>query len=120
MIDRSRISLRSIRATGLAGARDSLAGQPQRRAPPRFAPTQARFGTHDVVAGDRHRALALCKLNLEHHHILASECHFRAGEIKFPHSHKPGVVEAYNLLAVGEETVAPRLERLRVVQTQDL
>src|SRR5262245_26859110 len=67
------------------GGRGSLAGQPQRRAPPGFATAQALLGAQDIVAGDRHRALALGQLNLEHHHILASERRLGAGEIEFPH-----------------------------------
>src|SRR5215468_8540019 len=51
-----------------------FAGESQRRAPPGFAPAQARFGLRNVIAGDRHRTLAFGQLDLKHHHVLAPEC----------------------------------------------
>ena len=51
---------------------------------------------------------------------LLAERHLGRGEIELPHPHEALVVEPLGLLAVGQEALAPGLERLGVVQPQDL
>src|SRR5579871_2146077 len=107
------------RIPAMAPARDSLAGELQRGTTPGFASAKTRFGMHDVVARDRHDALTFGELNLKHHHVVPAECRFRTGKVEFPHPHEAGVVKTRHLVAVGEETVAPRLEGLSVMKPQD-
>src|SRR3974377_350075 len=80
---------------------------------------QAVLLARDVVAGHRCDALALGDLDLEVHHILLAERHFGGGEIELPHAHEAPVVNALYVLAVGEEALAPSLQRLCIMQAQD-
>src|SRR5262245_1711821 len=98
----------------------SFAGESQRRALAVLARAQPCLVTRDVVARHRDYALALGELELAHHHSLLAERHFRGGEIELPHPYETGIVEALNFFAMSEETRAPVLERLGVVQAQDL
>ena len=101
--------------------RESFAGEPQRRTLARLRSARRRaVSARDVVAGHRHHALPLGQLHLEHHHGLLAEGHLGRGEIELPHPHEALVVEPLDLLAMGEEALAPVLQRLGVVQAQDL
>src|SRR5215475_5559728 len=98
----------------------SFAGQSQRWALAKLARAQSRGFARDVVTRHRHHALALGELQLKHHHGLLAKCHFGGRQIEFPHTHETGIVEPLNLLAMSKETRAPMLQRLRIVQAQDL
>ena len=114
----------SFRLDALHGRRGSraalFAGQPQRRVALAFGVAQAALLARDIVARHRHHALPLGELDLEHHQVLLAERHFRRRQIELPHAHKAPVVNALDLLAVGEEALAPGLQRLGVMQAQDL
>src|SRR5262249_54928768 len=84
-----------------------FAGEPQWRPLAAFQCAQPGFLAGDVVAGDRHHALASGELDLHHHHGLFAERHFRRGEIELPHPHEALVVDALDLLAMRHEAVAP-------------
>ena len=87
---------------------------------PLSSAAQPRFLARDVVARDRNHALPLGQLDLEYHHVLLAERHLRRREIEFPHAQKRCVVDLLHLLAMREEALAPVLQRLGVVQPQDL
>ena len=55
---------------------------------PLFERAQARLLARDVVARDRHDALALGELDLEHHHVLVAERHLGGRQIELPHPQK--------------------------------
>jgi hypothetical protein len=59
--------------------------------------------TGDVVASDGNYSLAFDQLDLEHHHALFPEGHFRRREIELPHSAKAVVVEVFCLFAPRHE-----------------
>src|SRR5215470_9815289 len=93
------------------GDAQSFAGESQRRALPQLARTQPRALAHEVVARHRDHALPLGQLQLDHHHRLLAERHFGSREIELPHARETGIVETFDLLAMGQETRAPELER---------
>src|SRR6266852_2931256 len=71
------------------------------------------------VARDRNNALPFRELDMEHHHILSAERHFRRSKIKLPHAHEALIIEALRLLSVSVETLTPGLQRVGIVQAQD-
>ena len=82
-------------------------------------PAQFCFLARDIIARHRHHALALGELNLEVHHVLLAERHFRARQIKFPHPRKALVVELHRFLPPRHEAFAPGFQRFGVMQPQD-
>ena len=86
---------------------------------PRSIPRSLASSSRDVVPRHRHDALALGELDLEIHHVLLAERHFRARQVKFPHPRKALVIEPHRLFPPRHEAFAPRLQRFRVVQPQD-
>src|SRR6516164_11459978 len=101
-------------------ARESLAGQPQGWAIPAFPGAEPLGLSSDIVARHRHHALAFRGLQLENHHGLLAKGHLGRGKIKFPHARETRVVEPLGLFAVREEALAPLLERLGIMQAQNL
>jgi hypothetical protein len=101
--------------------RASLFGcEPQLWAMAILGVAQACLMTGDVVAGHGDHSLAFDQLDLEHHHALFAEGHFRRREIELPHSAKAVVVKAFCLFAPRHESLAPSLERIGVVEAQNL
>src|SRR5262245_60229858 len=98
---------------------ESLARQTQRRSASALERSESRLFARNVIAGHRHDALPLGQLQLEHHHGLLAEGHLRRREVELPHSDEALVIKPLGLFAVGEEALAPGLERLGVVQAQD-
>ena len=96
-----------------------LAGKAQRRGLAGFERAQSRFLARDVIARRRHDALALGHLDLEHHHVALAERHLGGGQVELPHAHEALIVEPHDLVAMGEEALAPGLERLGIVELQD-
>src|SRR5216683_3867673 len=97
----------------------SFPGQTKRKTTIGFKSTQTRLLDGDVVARDRNNALPFRELDLEHHHILSAERHFRRSKIKLPHAHEALIIEALRLLSVSVETLTPGLQRVGIVQAQD-
>ena len=60
------------------------------------------------------------ELDLEDHQVLPAEGGLGAGEIELPHPAEALVIDRLGLVAVGEEALAPVLQRLGIVQPQDL
>ena len=98
----------------------SFAGQPQRRTLSQLTRSQPRGFPINIVARHRYYALALGDLYLQHHHGLLAERHFGGRQVEFPHAHETGIVETLNLLAMRKEACAPVLQRLGIVQAQNL
>src|SRR5215471_5716155 len=82
--------------------------------------TQPRLFPRNIIAGRGREALPLRHLDLEYDHLAQPKRHFRASQIELPHSHETLVVEAHNLVAMGQKAFAPGFERLGVMQLQDL
>src|SRR3974390_1730441 len=97
-----------------------LAGEPQGRTALAFGAAQAQLLAPDIVARHRHHALSFRELDLAIHHVLLTERHFRSRQIELPHPHKALIVNALDLLAMDQEPRAPVLQRLGVMQAQDL
>ena len=96
-----------------------FAGKPQWWATLAFGDGKAAFFAGNVVTRDRHHALAPGELDLRHHHVLLAKRHFRSREIELPHAHKPRLVNAFDIVAVGEKTLAPGFKRFRIMQPKD-
>src|SRR5918911_2569693 len=101
-------------------ADDSLAGQPQWRSLAAFDAAQSRLFARDVVARHRHDVLALCELYLHDHHGLLTERHLGSGQIELPHPTETRIVDALDRLAMREEPLPPGLQRLRIMQPENL
>ena len=86
---------------------------------PRSMPRSLASSSRDVVARHRHHALALGELDLEIHHVLLAERHFRGRQIKFPHPRKALVIEPHRFFPPRHETLAPGFQRFGVMQPQD-
>src|SRR3954453_14921400 len=92
-----------------------LAGDLQPRTSAALDPAKPCFFSEDVVTRYRHHALAFCELDLEIHHVLLAERHFRAREVKLPHQRKTLVIKRHRFLAARQETLAPRFEGLGIM-----
>lgn len=77
------------------------------------------LGLADIVAGHRQHVVPARQLDLEVDEVLPAERGFRAGEVELPHAAEAFVVDRLDLVAVGHEALAPRLQRLGIVQPQD-
>src|SRR5262249_33854477 len=100
--------------------RESLAGKSPSGAAAILDGTQALLLARNVIAGHWHDPLPPCELDLKYHHVLLAECHFGSREIKFPHAHEALIIQTLRLLAVGEKAFSPGLQRLCIMQAQNL
>src|SRR6185503_19238905 len=73
-----------------------------------------------VIAGERHGILAFGDLHLEHHLVPIAERHLAALQIELPHAAEPLVIDLRHARAVRLEAVVPVLQRVGVMQPQDL
>src|SRR6202167_4532115 len=95
-----------------------LAGKAQRSRQRLLSGAEPPLFTPDIVPRLWHHAFALGHLQLEDHQIALAEGHFRRRKVEFPHPHKADIVKPLHLLAVRKKTLAPGLQRIRVVQLQ--
>src|ERR1035437_8244426 len=100
--------------------RGLLRRPPQLRMPAGLGGAQPIFLAPNIVARHRDDVLAFRELYLEYHQGLFAERHFRAGEIELPHPHEAPIIDALDLLAMRQESLAPSLQRFGVMQAQDL
>jgi hypothetical protein len=59
------------------------------------------------------------KLRLKHHHPAVTKAHFADGKIEFPHTAKPIITDLSKLLTIGQESISPMAQGLRIMEPEN-